>query len=105
MFDAVINRIASASTVTSDAMLVSQGVFRIVLLQQHAWVHFKVVNIHVGTAEFVHQFPSVMDNYEPTRPTCRMEIGEKKMLRLWSRGHLFIVRPCGHIDLWRPIYR
>lgn len=103
MFDAAINRIASASTVTSDAMLVSQGVFA--LLQQHAWVHFIVANILVGTAEFVHQFPSVVDNYEPTRPTCRKDIGEKKKLRLWSRGHLFIVRPCGHIDLWRPIYR
>ena len=44
---------------------------------------------------------------EPSKqvPTCKKDLGEKRKLRLWSRGHLFIVRPCVHIDLWRPIYR
>ena len=26
-------------------------------------------------------------------------------LRHWSRGHLFVCRPCGHIDFSQPIYR
>ena len=31
------------------------------------------------------------------------DVGEPKKLRHWSRGHLYIVRPCGHIDLHKPI--
>lgn len=66
-------------------------------------------SIFAGTADFVQQFPSVVDSCEPEpsnqAPTCRKDLGEKRKLRLWSRGHLFIVRPCGHVDLWRPIYR
>ena len=37
---------------------------------------------------------------------CRKDLGDKgKRLRHWSRGHIFIVRGCGHIDMWKPIYK
>ena len=36
---------------------------------------------------------------------CKKDTGKPKKLRRWSRGHLFIVRPCGHIDLHKPIYQ
>lgn len=36
---------------------------------------------------------------------CRKDLGASKRLRHWSRGHLFICRPCGHIDYSQPIYR
>lgn len=60
-----------------------------------------------GTERFLQEFPSVVNVLEPssTDSTCRKDLGERRKLRLWSRGHLVIVRPCGHIDMWRPIYR
>ena len=72
-------------------------------------LYIMLCSIFTGTADFVQQFPSVVDSCEPVPsnqvPTCRKDLGEKRKLRLWSRGHLFIVRPCGHVDFWRPIYR
>ena len=111
IFDDAVKQIAATSSVTSDAMLVSQGVF--LVYHMHAsfslFLHNVVLNFFSGTADFVQQFPSVVDSCEPEPsnqvPTCRKDLGEKRKLRLWSRGHLFIVRPCGYIDLWRPIYR
>ncbi len=39
-------------------------------------------------------------------PICRKDIGNKKRLRRWSRGHqLFIVRAGGHIDAWQLLYQ
>ena len=35
---------------------------------------------------------------------CRKDLGEKGRMHFWSRGHLFIVRSCGHIDTFKPIY-
>ena len=72
-----------------------------------------------GVLEFISDFPSVATIYmeesshdnEPRKhgeslPTqCRKDLGDSKKLHLWSRGHIFLVRPCGHIDMWRPIYR
>lgn len=36
---------------------------------------------------------------------CHKNLGDSKRLRHWNRGHLFIVRPCGHIDFSQPIYK
>ena len=36
---------------------------------------------------------------------CSKDLGTHTRLRHWSRGHVFICRPCGHIDFWQPIYR
>ena len=36
---------------------------------------------------------------------CKKNLGQSKRLRHWSRGHLFVCRPCGHIDFSQPIYR
>ena len=37
--------------------------------------------------------------------SCNKDVGTYTRLRHWSRGHVFICRPCGHIDYWEPIYR
>ena len=54
------------------------------------------------------EFPGMADVTQQTQVSeslCRKDIGEKRKLRLWSRGHVFIVRSCGFIDMSRPIYR
>ena len=42
---------------------------------------------------------------QPESRCKKKDTGKPKKLRRWSRGHLFIVRPCGHIDLHKPIYQ
>ena len=63
----------------------------------------------VGVANFVGKYPSVIESCIPSSvnlvTSCRKDLGDKGKLRLWSRGHIFIVRTCGHIDMWRPIFR
>lgn len=48
---------------------------------------------------------SLCDSVSNTTVVCNKDIGEGGRLQMWSRGHFFIVRPCGHIDQWHPIYR
>ena len=50
-----------------------------------------------------HEETSTTD--QPDFSTCRKDLGGTKRLRHWSRGHLFICRPCGHIEFSQPIYR
>lgn len=61
-----------------------------------------------GTEHFIKRNPSVLDDCEVQSDrdtTCQKDTGEKSRLQMWSRGHFFIVRPCGHIDQWKPLYR
>lgn len=54
------------------------------------------------------KYLQVIDSCLPSskdQTSYRKDLGDKGKLRLWSRGHIFIVRTCGHIDMWRPIYR
>ena len=37
--------------------------------------------------------------------SCNKDTGQRKQLRKWTRGHLFIVRGGGHIDMWQPLYQ
>ena len=36
---------------------------------------------------------------------CRKDLGTRGRLHHWSRGHMLIVRCCGHIDTWKPTYK
>ena len=36
---------------------------------------------------------------------CKKDTGKRKKDRHWSRGHFFVVRTCGHIETWRPLYK
>lgn len=36
---------------------------------------------------------------------CKKNLGHSNRLRHWSRGHLFVCRPCGHNDFSQPIYK
>ncbi|KAK6169667.1 hypothetical protein SNE40_020669 [Patella caerulea] len=37
--------------------------------------------------------------------TCTKDLGERRVLRKLSRGHQFVIRGGGHIDMWTPLYR
>ena len=64
---------------------------------------------HAGTSTFIQEHPQLLQTEGTTvqelQTTCSKELGVRGRIRHWSRGHLFICRPCGHIDLWRPIYK
>ena len=66
--------------------------------------------ILLGTAKSVKAFrklSAVLDDgeQEDSRPACNKDTGSKKQLQKWIRGHLFIVRGGGHIDMWQPLYQ
>ena len=42
---------------------------------------------------------------ETSTMKCNKDTGARKQLRKWTRGHLFIVRGGGHIDMWQPLYQ
>ena len=61
-----------------------------------------------GTESFMKTNPDVIrlcDTVSEGSTVCNKDTGEGLKLRMWSRGHFFIVRSCGHIDQWHPIYR
>ena len=63
---------------------------------------------NAGTELFIKDHPGVVELCKTVSDkvtTCNKDTGEGSKLNMWSRGHLFIVRPCGHIDQWHPIYR
>ena len=61
---------------------------------------------YIGTDTFIKDTPGILQLCQTvTTPTCNKDIGEGNKLRMWSRGHFFIVRCSGHIDQWHPIYR
>ena len=58
-----------------------------------------------GTEAFLIKYLSEMEVMDELLTECRKDLGDGRRLRRWSRGHVFIVRSCGHIDTWRPIYK
>ena len=36
---------------------------------------------------------------------CQKDVGERYKLHSWSRVHFFIVRTCGHIETFRPLFQ
>lgn len=62
---------------------------------------------NLGVESFLEKYPDVIQDCDMGETTdCRKDLGDRgKKLRHWSRGHLFIVRGCGHIDTWKPIYK
>ncbi len=58
----------------------------------------------IGLSSLISDYPQLA-NTELTGTICRKDIGKKKKLRRWSRGHQFIVRAGGHIDAWQPLYQ
>ena len=72
----------------------------------HKFVVTFIIAIVLGTEEFLRKHPEVLEKCVTVSTTeCKKDTGEKGKLQSWSRGHLFIVRPCGHIDTWHPLYR
>lgn len=60
-----------------------------------------------GTSAFLQSHPDLASNLtlSDEAPKCRKDLGDHGKLRHWSRGHVFIVRSCGHIDFWAPIFK
>ena len=56
---------------------------------------------------FVVDCKSIDCQVDETRDTsCRKDIGEPAgKIRSYSRGHVFIVRSCGHVDWWDSIFK
>ena len=48
--------------------------------------------------------PDLLTHSVTTETLCSKNVGEPKKLRKWSRGHQFVVRAGGHIDMWQPLY-
>lgn len=63
----------------------------------------------IGGQEFLQAFPQAVqhiDKYSTHEASnCSKDLGEKTKLRMMSRGHQFVVRAGGHIDMWTPLYR
>jgi len=64
---------------------------------------------HIGTSSLFTSYPQLVreldkENELDSKPACNKDIGVQKRMQKWSRGHLFIVRGGGHIDMWQPIY-
>ncbi len=63
---------------------------------------------NTGTSELIFKHPELIEGAvlsNPTEPQCKKNTGLTKTLRKWSRGHQFVVRGGGHIDIWQPLYR
>ena len=76
----------------------------------YCW-HVRSLDVHIlaGTTKFLQSHPGlvgdmVLKDYSEL-PQCRKDLGEQGRLRHWSRGHIFVVRSCGHVDLWAPIFK
>lgn len=63
--------------------------------------------LFLGTHVLVGQYPNIADNdaVSTDEQMCRKDTGGRSTLRMWSRGHQFVVRGGGHIDTWQPLYK
>lgn len=92
--------VADSGTITSPAVFQSQGLSSMYLVSNYYG------SLSIGTDKFVTDHPDIVNvSLELSGDVCRKDTGEVRKLRLWSRGHVFFVRSCGFIDMWRPIYR
>ena len=73
-------------------------------------IHLAHVITITNNTGFASKLPSLLvdemtdDGSDRTHLCCK-DLGASKRLHHWSRGHLFICRPCGHIDFSQPMYR
>lgn len=68
------------------------------------------LHVHIGTDQFLTEHPRLIQQCiqsdQPEQPSpCKKDTGQRSRLRHWSRGHVFVCRPCGHIDFSQPIYK
>ena len=54
----------------------------------------------IGLAELLTKYPGVLKGAVTDGKLCTKDLGERKRLRKWSRGHQFIIRAGGHTDMW-----
>lgn len=66
------------------------------------WVPVLILLSHdvkfLRTEDFLLKHHSVLESCVTVSTTqCNKDTGDRGRLQSWSRGHLLIVRPCGHI--------
>ena len=89
-------------------MLVNQHLLLKVYIYSHADKYYYNFNECAGTIDLITSHPTIASDahlIDPGQPLCRKNIGKKRKLRKWSRGHQFIVRGGGHIDAWQPLFQ
>ena len=92
-----MDRVASVMTVAR-----SQGKY--ITVKTNSLLNHNIT----GTELFLSRYPEVLSGGEAMSEfssSFRKDLGDCRRLRRWSRGHVFIVQSCGHIDTWRPIYK
>ena len=60
---------------------------------------------NTGIDKIIEAHPDILEGAETTEKLCTKNIGAQQKLRKWSRGHQFVVRAGGHIDIWQPLYK
>ena len=72
--------------------------------------YLSFLHVYIGTDQFLTEHPRLIQQCiqsdQPEQPSpCKKDTGQRSRLRHWSRGHVFVFRPCGHIDFSQPIYK
>ena len=63
------------------------------------------IPLNTGIDKIIAAHPDLVQGAETTEQLCTKNIGTPRKLRKWSRGHQFVVRAGGHIDIWQPLYK
>ena len=63
---------------------------------------------HIGTTSVFTSYPQLgkeldKESESDSVPECNKDTGARKRIQKWSRGHFFVVRGGGHIDMWQPL--
>lgn len=101
--DEVIEQLKLIGNDVGESAATSQGMY--VYINANLLL---TVNYHeAGTIDLITSHPSIAGDahIDPGQPLCRKNIGKKRKLRKWSRGHQFIIRGGGHIDAWQPLFQ
>ena len=104
-----VNEIAhDTSSASSNSLSVQQG-WQISSLILHIIIYNYQCSgtCTTGTKQFIEENPKLTESDLTIvkQSDCRKDLGERSRLRHWSRGHVFIVHCCGHIDTWKPIFK
>lgn len=60
---------------------------------------------YLGIGRILETYPRILEDATTDGQLCKKDTGGNIRLRKWSRGHQFVVRAGGHIDMWQPLYK
>ena len=98
-----------ASVNLGSSAAISQGIATVyALYNNYCAFDLKLYIVPLaGTMPLLSANPELVDAVKVVGdgPICRKDTGKGHKLRKWSRGHQFIVRGGGHIEMWAPLYK